>query len=109
MKLAEAAYRLSRAFPKEEMFGMASQIRRAACSVPANIAEGWGRQGSREFLHFLRVAQGSLRELETHLLLALRVDLADQDTVRPLLEETAVLGKQLLALQRSLQARANRD
>lgn len=105
MNLSEQAYRLTRTFPKEEMFGMTSQIRRAASSIPANIAEGWGRQGNKEFQQFLRVAQGSLRELETHLLLSQRVELTTRDKVQPLLDETTILSKQLVALQRSLQAK----
>ena len=73
--IAERAYRLAARFPKEEVYGMTSQIRRAAVSVAANIAEGHGRDHSGSFVQFLRIAQGSLKELETHLLLALRVDL----------------------------------
>ena len=105
MSLAEQVYRLTGAFPKEEAFGLTSQIRRAACSIPANIAEGWGRQGNREFQQFLRVAQGSLRELETHLLLSQRVEICTADQVEPLLQEITILSKQILALNRSLQRR----
>ena len=76
MDIAAELYRLTKAFPRQEQFGLTSQIRRAASSIPANIAEGWGRQSTGEFRHFLRIAQGSLRELETHLLLSQRVDLA---------------------------------
>jgi len=75
MVIAERAYRLAARFPKEEVYGMTSQIRRAAVSMAANIAEGHGRDHSGSFVQFLRIAQGSLKELETHLLLALRVDL----------------------------------
>lgn len=62
--LVTEIYRLSRAFPKEEIYGLTSQLRRAAVSVPANIAEGWGRNMTREFIQFLRTARGSLLELE---------------------------------------------
>lgn len=102
MDLAVLAYQLTRKFPKEELFALTSQIRRAAGSVPANLAEGWGRKGRKEFLQFIRTAQGSLRELETHLLLSQRVGLAGQDQVQPLLEQTAILGRQLIALSRKL-------
>ena len=67
MTLAEDCYRVTRRFPKEETFGMTSQIRRAAASIPANIAEGHGRESTGSFIQFLRVAQGSTKELETHL------------------------------------------
>jgi four helix bundle protein len=75
MVLAERVYRLTASFPREEVYGMTSQIRRAAVSVAANVAEGHGRENSGSFVQFLRISQGSLKELETHLLLALRVDL----------------------------------
>jgi four helix bundle protein len=105
MALAEKAYRLTKAFPKEELFGLSSQIRRAASSIPANIAEGWGRQGRNEFQQFLRIAQGSLRELETHLLLSQRVEICTAEQAQPLLQEATILSKQLLTLARSLQRR----
>jgi four helix bundle protein len=105
MDLAGQAYQLTRSFPKEELFGLTSQIRRAVTSIPANIAEGWGRQTTGEFRQFLHNAQGSLRELETHLVLALRLNLATNDQIQPLLEMCQVLGRQLINLQRSLSAR----
>ncbi|HEY9069978.1 MAG TPA: four helix bundle protein [Candidatus Ozemobacteraceae bacterium] len=107
MDLAETTYRLTKTFPREELFGMVSQIRRASTSIPANIAEGRGRQGTREFLQFLRISQGSLRELETFLLLARRVGYCTELQIQPLLNETTILSKQLLALQRSLQSRSS--
>jgi four helix bundle protein len=75
MFLAEACYRITWEFPREEMFGLTSQIRRAAVSIPANIAEGQGRQYTKEFLRHLSIARGSLEELETHLILTYRVGL----------------------------------
>jgi four helix bundle protein len=66
-------YRQTETFPKEEKFGLTSQIRRAAVSVPANIAEGAARQSSKEFAHFLSNAQGSASELSTELLIAQRL------------------------------------
>ena len=105
MTLAEMAYILTKPFPREELFGMTSQIRRAASSIPANIAEGWGRESTKEFQHFLRIAQGSLRELETHLLLVQRVNLTTLDAIAPLMEICQILGRQLIALQRSLTAK----
>ncbi len=80
MKLAETCYYLTRAFPKEELFGMTAQIRRSAASIAANIAEGHGREQTRSFIQYLRIAQGALKELETHLLLAERVRSRKQPT-----------------------------
>jgi len=73
MDLAEAVYCQTREFPKEEGYGLTSQIRRAAVSIPSNIAEGASRAGAKEFLHFLHIARGSASELETQLLLAERI------------------------------------
>ena len=105
MNLAEQVYRLTKKFPKEEVFGLTSQIRRAVNSIPANIAEGWGRQGNREFQQFLRIAQGSLKELETHLLLSQRVEICTADQLQPLFQQVTILSKQLLSLTRSLKRR----
>ncbi|GIW56878.1 MAG: four helix bundle protein [Nitrospiraceae bacterium] len=103
MKLAEMCYALTQTFPKEELYGMTSQVRRSAVSVPANIAEGYGRENRGEYIQFLRISQGSLKELETHLLLACRVGLVLQEAVQPLLEQSDKLGRILRALIRSLQ------
>ena len=103
MEIAEMCYRLSRTFPKEELYGMTSQIRRAATSIPANIAEGYGRQHRKEYIQFLHTAQGSLKELETHLLLAARVELTTQANIEPILTQCESLGKMLRNLIRALQ------
>jgi four helix bundle protein len=105
MALAKACYLLTRMFPRDELFGMTSQIRRASASIPANIAEGNGRENTREYIHFLRIAQGSLKELETHLLLAREVDLATPSDVQSLLTQADQVGRMLRALIRSLQAK----
>ncbi len=78
MDLAEKCYLATREFPKQELFGFVSQIRRAAVSMPANIAEGQGREHTKEFLNHLSIARGSLMELETHLLLSRRVGFLNQ-------------------------------
>ena len=103
MDLAEQCYRVTRGFPKDELFGMTSQIRRASASIPANIAEGWGREGSRECIQFLRVAQGSLKELETHLILCQRVGLLLEAQALPFLVLCTEVGKMVRSLIGSLQ------
>jgi len=108
MTLAVACYQLTRRFPKEELFGLTTQIRRAASSVPANIAEGHGRENRGEFIQFLRTAQGSLKEVETHILLSVRVGLIDDTASKAILSQCEIQGKQLRALIRSLQAKRER-
>ena len=105
MSLAEAAYRLTERFPKAEVYGMTSQIRRSAASIAANIAEGHGRENSGSFVQFLRMAQGSLKELETHLLLAVRVSLVPTGDAEPLLQKCDEFGRMLRSLIRSIQRR----
>lgn len=102
MEIAELVYSLTRAFPREELFGMTSQMRRAAVSVPANIAEGFGRAQRRTFIQFLRIAQGSLKELETHSLLCERVGLLSKDKIDSLMALCERLGKRLVQFVRSL-------
>ncbi len=104
MDLAEACYVLTKRFPKDELFGMTAQIRRAATSVPANIAEGYGRNSRGEYGQFPRIAQGSLKELETHVLLSTRVGLLVPSETKNVLEQCDHLGRMLHRLIRSLQA-----
>jgi four helix bundle protein len=108
MALAESCYRLTRDFPREELFAMSSQIRRSAASIPANIAEGHGRENTQTFIQYLRIAQGSLKELETHSLLAERVALLDKRRIAPAMEQCMSLGKMLRSLIRSLQQKTSK-
>jgi four helix bundle protein len=103
MNLAELCYRVTKGFPKEETYGMTSQIRRAAVSIPANIAEGYGRKTRGEYIQFLYIAQGSLKELETHLLLVIRVELDSFTTINTVLKQCESVSKLLLFLIRSLE------
>ena len=103
MNIAEACYQITKTFPREELYGMTSQIRRSAVSIPANIAEGYGREYRAEYIQFLRIAQGSLKELETHLLLSVRVKLATNQVILPILNRCESLGKMIRSLIRSLQ------
>jgi four helix bundle protein len=105
MSLAEACYRVTKNFPRDEMFGQTSQIRRASSSIAANIAEGHGRENTRPFIQHLRISQGSLKELETHLLLSQRVGLIPQAAVAPLLDTCQELGRMIRGLIRRLEAK----
>jgi four helix bundle protein len=100
MDLAVAIYDLSRDWPTDERYGLTSQARRAAVSVAANIAEGYGRESPGSYVSFLRTAQGSLKELETHILLAERLGIV-ADTAK-CLDQCASVGKLLRALMRSI-------
>ncbi|MFL9826892.1 four helix bundle protein [Rhodoplanes sp. SY1] len=106
MALAEFCYRLTKVFPREELFGLSAQIRRAAASVPANIAEGHGREHRGSFVQHLRIAQGSLKELETHLLLAVRVGVVESAAIASIMADCETVGKMLRSLIRSLQNKA---
>jgi four helix bundle protein len=81
MNLAVRVYNLSHRLPRNETFGLVSQIRRAGSSIPSNIAEGSARKSTREFVHFLHIARGSMAELETHLMLAQRIGYLTADEV----------------------------
>ena len=104
MALAEACYKLTRGFPKEEIFGLTSQIRRSAGSIPANIAEGHGRENTGSFIQALRIAQGSVKELETHLVLAGRVAVISQEQIEGPMAQCGAIGKMLRSLIRSFAA-----
>lgn len=97
MDLVEAVYRLTSSWPSDERFGLTTQSRRAAVSVPANIAEGYGRAHPREYLHHLSYARGSLLELETHLIVAGRVGFMTKTQAQPTWSLCQRVGKMLLA------------
>jgi four helix bundle protein len=104
MDLAAETYALTKVFPRDELFGLTSQARRAAASIPANIAEGWGRQTRPAYANHLRIAQGSLKELETHLLLAARIGLTSEAETAPLLQIGDEIGRMLNRLIRTIEA-----
>ena len=87
MDFAEQAYLISSEFPKEEKYGLTSQIRRSAVSVPSNIAEGAGRNSDGEFRNFLGIASGSSNELLTQLILSHRLNLISEDKIQPIIED----------------------
>jgi four helix bundle protein len=99
MDLAAHVYSLTARFPKEELYGLTSQIRRSAVSIPSNIAEGAARHSRKEFIQFLHIASGSVAELETQLLLAIRMEFISSDSIISHVEEVRKL---LLGLLRSL-------
>jgi len=103
--LAVDCFRMTRRFPQSEIYGMTSQIRRAATSIAANIAEGYGRDGPGQFQQFLKIAQGSLKELETHLIIAVRVELLEEQECNLLLGQCEDIGKMLGGLIRRTTAR----
>ena len=105
MDLAERCYQATKGFPKEELFGLTSQIRRSAVSIPANIAEGQGREHTKEFLNHLSIARGSLLELETHLMLSQRIGLLQQPELDSLLAMTDRLSRMLSGLRKALDKR----
>jgi four helix bundle protein len=102
MELVTLVYQGTASFPREELFGITSQMRRAAVSIPANIAEGQGRAYRKDFLNFLSMAYGSLMELETHLLVALNLSYLQPTESEVLLNKTSELGRMLNGLMRSL-------
>lgn len=104
MDLAVAVYEVSRSWPKDELYGLTSQARRAAVSIAANISEGYGRESRGSYVQFLCIAQGSTKELETHILIAERVDILDRDKTAELLERCESVGKLLRLLVRKLEA-----
>ena len=105
IELAENVYRLSSRFPSEERFGLTGQVRRAAVSVAANIAEGAERHGTGEYLQFLGVASGSLAEVETLLILARRLEIATPAETETVLDRAAEVGRMLNGLKRALRSR----
>jgi four helix bundle protein len=102
--LVEAVYRLTSSWPREELFGLTSQIRRAAASVPANIAEGRGRTSSKEYAHHLSIAYGSLCEIETYLTIASRLGYIDPTTYETSNERTTEVARVLRGLMKRVQA-----
>jgi four helix bundle protein len=104
MRLSVETYRLTAGFPKYELYGLAQQMRRAAVSVPSNIAEGKGRHSNREFTHFLFTARGSLLELETQILIAEELQYWSVRDSQKLRENATRVGRSLTGLINSLRA-----
>lgn len=105
MDMVVMCYQATKNFPKSEVYGLASQLQRAAVSVPANIAEGRERKYSKEFVQHLSIAYSSLAELETHIQIAQRLDYISSDKTKRLLEITAEIGQMLNGLRKSIERR----
>jgi four helix bundle protein len=105
MDFADAVYDATEAWPGHEHFALRSQVRRAAFSIPANVAEGQARSGEKEYLHHLSIAYGSLNEAETALQFAHRRAYIDEPTLDTLMDQSGEVGRILLGLMRSLRER----
>ena len=106
MDLVEEVYKITKRFPKEEVYGLASQLRRAVVSIPSNIAEGHSRKGSREFLHGLSIAHGSLSEVETQIEIASRLGYVSAEDSSRCFQMSAEVGRVLNGLISSLERNA---
>ena len=102
IEMVTSIYLMTQSFPKEEMFGLVSQLRRASVSVPSNIAEGYARGTDKEKLHFLRISSGSMSEVETQLMLSLNLGYLDQEKYNELSETVTSVWKQLNSLISSI-------
>jgi four helix bundle protein len=102
MKVAQAIYKLTNKFPADEKFGLVSQMRRAAISIPCNIAEGAARQGKKEFKNFLSMAQGSLSELDTQLELSVLLEYLSKENIEEITGQLMRIDKMITGLIRSL-------
>jgi four helix bundle protein len=105
MDLVERVYQLTQTFPSQEIYGLTIQMRRAAVSIPSNIAEGHTREHTKEYLHHLSMAQASLAELQTQIEIAARLGYLSSEQVNQVLEQSISLSKQLYALRNAVSKR----
>ena len=97
-------YKITANFPADEKFGLVSQMRRAAVSIPSNIAEGAARNSKKEFINFLHIAQGSTAELETQILISRNLNFVTQSQAQPLVKELEEISRMIIGLQKSLRS-----
>jgi len=109
VRLVKSVYGISRSFPSDERFGLVSQVRRASVSVPSNIAEGWGRGSTQEYLRFLRMARASLFEVETQLIIAQELEFVTSEQVNEVQQEASEAGRILTGLIKSIENRLRID
>jgi len=105
MDLVEQIYKLTRLFPREEQYGLTVQVRKAAVSVPSNIAEGQGRRTTKEFLQFLSIASGSLKEVQTHVMIAQRLGYLSEEQTSQAMNLAEEVGRLHSGLVASLEAK----
>lgn len=105
VELSVEVYKATANFPKEEIYGLTSQIRRSAVSVPSNISEGAGRNSNKEFIHFLGISNGSSYELQTQLVISNKLKLISNETLQPLLKEIDEIQKMTYTFQNKLHNR----
>lgn len=105
MELAEEVYQLVKKLPKEELFALSDQMRRAAISIPSNISEGQGRNSVKEYIRFLAIAKGSKAELETQLLLCVKINYLEESEIETAINLINEIGKMLNTLQKSLKTK----
>jgi len=107
MNLVTRIYQVTKSFPKEELFGLTSQIRRCSISIPSNIAEGYGRASNTEFIRFLNIATGSLFELQTQIEIALNIEYINEETFESLYTDTRELEIMLVSFTNKIKERLN--
>ena len=105
VELVKKVYKATSGFPKSEIYGLTSQIRRAAVSFPANIAEGWGRESSKNYVQFLRNSRGSLFELDTLIIIAAELQYLSPEISSGIRKEIEELGKMLNSIIQKINAR----
>lgn len=102
IELSKIIYELTRNFPKEEIYGLTSQMRRAAISIPSNIAEGAGRDTDKDFAHFLTIAKGSSFELDSQLILAKELGYITEEQLIPILDKLVILQNKIFRFREKL-------
>ena len=103
MRLTRTVYEVTKGFPSDERFGLTSQVRRASVSIPSNVAEGWGRGSTQDYARFLRMARGSLYEVETQLIIARDLGYVDEGSLAGAIEQATEAGRVLAGLTKSIE------